>query len=358
LEATLEQLAALAGAVVRGDAATAIAGIAGIQHARPGEIGLLAGNRFRKFLPTTAASALVVGEDFDPSETEIPLLVAAEPEVAFETIAAHLVPDEAPPEPGIHPSAIVADDATVDPTASIGAGCVVDSGAVVGARTVLRPMVYIGRNARVGRDGLLYPGSVVLDRCVLGERVILHSGVVIGADGYGFDTRDGVHHKIPQRGIVEIGDDVEVGANTTIDRARYGRTVIGAGTKLDNLAQVAHNVVTGEHCLIVAQAGIAGSVTLGHHVVVAAQAGLVGHIQIGDGAVIGAKAGVPGDLEAGTVVLGAPCQDIRQERRCMIAYKRLPETDRRVRQLERTIEQLTEKVARLEAQAENGPDAD
>jgi UDP-3-O-[3-hydroxymyristoyl] glucosamine N-acyltransferase len=358
LEATLEHLAALTGAVVRGDAGTAVVGIAGIQHARPGEIALLSGDRFRKFLATTAASALVVAEDFDPSQTEIPLLVTAEPEAAFETIAAHFVPDEAPPEPGVHPSAIVADDAAIDPTASVGASCVVDSGAVIGARTVLRAMVYIGRNAQVGSDGMLYPNSVVLDRCVLGDRVILHSGVVIGADGYGFDTRDGVHHKIPQRGIVEIGDDVEVGANTTIDRARYGRTVIGAGTKIDNLVQVAHNVVVGEHSLLVAQAGIAGSVTLGHHVVVAAQAGLVGHIQIGDGATIGAKAGVPGDLEAGAVVLGAPCQDIRQERRCMIAYKRLPETDRRVRELERAIEKLTEKVVHLEAQAKDDTDAD
>jgi UDP-3-O-[3-hydroxymyristoyl] glucosamine N-acyltransferase len=298
-----------------------------------------------------------VAEDYDPAETDIPLLVAAEPEAAFETIAGHLVPAEAPPEPGIHPSATVADDAAIDATATVGPGCVVESGAAIGARTVLRAMVYIGRSARVGSDGLLSPCSVVLDRCVLGDRVILHSGVVIGADGYGFDTRDGVHHKIPQRGVVEVGDDVEVGANTTIDRARFGRTVVGAGTKIDNLVQVAHNVVTGEHCLLVAQAGIAGSTTLGHHVVVAAQAGLVGHSQIGDGAVIGAKAGVPGDVEEGATLLGAPAQDIRHERRCMIAYKRLPETDRRVRELERTIEQLTEKVARLEAQAEDNPDA-
>ncbi|NQT85930.1 UDP-3-O-(3-hydroxymyristoyl)glucosamine N-acyltransferase, partial [bacterium] len=254
---------------------------------------------------------------------------------------------------GIHPAAVVADDAEVDPAASVGPLAVVESGAIVGAGTVLRAMTYVGRNARVGADCLLYPGAGVLDRCVLGDRVILHSGVVIGADGYGFDTRDGVHHKIPQRGIVTVGDDVEAGANTTIDRARFGRTVIGAGTKLDNLIQVAHNVVTGEHCLIVAQAGIAGSVTLGHHVVVAAQAALVGHIQVGDGAIIGGKAGVTGDLDPGAVVLGAPHQDVRQERRSMIAYKRLPETDKLVRQLERTVQQLSEKIASLEAQAEN-----
>ena len=355
--ATLQQLAALTHATLRGDPATAIHSVAGIQHARPGEIALLAASRYARFLATTAASALVVGPDFDASATDLPLLIAGEPADTLDAIAAHLCPQCPAPEPGVHPTAVVADDADVGPGVAIGAHCVVGSGAAVGANTVLRPLVFVGPGARIGADCVLHPHSVVLDRCVLGDRVTLHSGVVIGGDGYGYEQRDGVHVKLPQRGIVEIGDDVEIGANTTVDRARYGRTYIGQGTKIDNLVQIAHNVAVGDHSLIVAQAGIAGSVTLGHHVVVAAQAGLAGHIQIGDGAILAGRAGVNKDIPPGHAVLGSPAQDIRKERRAMIAHQQLPELVERVRKLTRAVEALSEKVARLEADADHDPDS-
>jgi len=350
---TLAQLADLTGATLRGDGETAIAGVAGMRNAREGEIALLGGARYIKHLAATRASALVVGQDFDTAATELPLLIAETPDAAFEAIAARFGPAPAPAEPGIHPRAFVAPDATVDPTASVGAGCVVEAGAVIGPRTALLPLAFVGRDARVGADCVLHPQVAVLERCVLGDRVVLHSGTVVGADGFGYDTVDGVHQKVPQRGIVEIGDDVETGANVTIDRARFGRTVIGRGTKIDNLAQIAHNVSTGEHCLIVAQVGVAGSVSLGHHVVLAAQAGLVGHIHIGDGAIVGAKAGVPGDLEPGSIVLGAPAQDIRNERRCMVLYQRLPDMARQAKQLAKTIESLEERVRHLEGASED-----
>jgi len=357
LEATLRQLADLVEATVRGDPATLIHGVAGIQQARPGELALLADARYHRYLATTGASALLVGGDFDVSATPLPLLLAGNPGQAMDTIAAHLCPARPAPEPGIHPTALVAPDAAIGSGVAIGAYCVVESGASLGDGTVLRPFVFVGRGVRIGSRCLLHPRAVVLDGCVLGDRVTLHSGAVIGADGFGYETRDGLHHKLTQRGIVELGNDVEIGANSTVDRARYGRTFVGAGTKIDNLVMVAHNDVIGEHCLLIGQCGIAGSTALGHHVVVAAQAGLVGHIEVGDGAIIGAQAGVTKSVPAGLVVLGSPAQDIQKERRSLALHQNLPELARRLRELGKAVEQLQEKVERLGTAATNDSEA-
>jgi UDP-3-O-[3-hydroxymyristoyl] glucosamine N-acyltransferase len=357
LAVTLAQLAELTRSALRGDPATEIQGVAGLHNARPGDLALAADPRYASLAARTAASALVVGEAFDPSATSLPLLIAARPADAFERIADHLFPTSPPPEPGIHPTAVVASDAQLGPGVAIQAHCVVESGAAIGAGTLLRPLVFVGRGARIGAHCVLHPQVAVLDRCVVGDRVILHSGVVIGADGYGYETRDGVHHKLPQRGIAEIGDDVEIGANSTVDRARYGRTVVGSGTKVDNLVMVAHNVVVGEHGLLVAQCGLAGSAVLGHHVTVAAQAGVVGHIEVGDGAVVGAQAGVLRNVPPGQVVLGSPAQEIEKERHCLVLHQKLPDLLRRIRQLDRSLEALSEKVARLEAAATHHPEA-
>ncbi|MFW6162671.1 MAG: UDP-3-O-(3-hydroxymyristoyl)glucosamine N-acyltransferase [Planctomycetota bacterium] len=356
MEATLGQLADLTGATVRGDPATPIRNAAGIQHARPGEIALLASRKYGRFLPDTGASALVVPRAFDPELTDLPLLVSDNPAAAFEAIVEHLCPPPPAPEPGVHPTAAVAEDAQLADGVSIGAHCVVEPGAVIGPRTVLRPLVFVGREARIGAECVLHPHVAVLHHCVLGDRVVLHSGVVVGADGYGYELTDGVHAKIPQRGIAEVGDDVEIGANATVDRARFGRTVIGEGTKIDNLVMVAHNVVIGPHSLLVSQAGIAGSTTLGHHVTLAAQAGLVGHIQVGDGAIIAAQSGVTNDVPPGTAVFGSPAQEIRRGRRAAAIHRNLPELVQRVRSLEQTLERLASKVERLEAHADHHPE--
>jgi len=353
LTVTLADLAALTQSALRGDPATAIRGVAGLRNARAGEIALAADPRYAGFIARTAASALVVGPDFDVASTPLPLLVAASPAQAFEQIADRLCPAPAPHEPGIHPTAVVAPDATLGDGVSIQAHCVVEPGAEIGSHTVLRPLVFVGRDAKIGAHCLLHPHVAVLDRCVVGHHAVLHSGVVIGADGYGYEMKDGVHHKIPQRGIAEIGDHVEIGANSTVDRARYGRTLIGSGTKIDNLVMVAHNVVVGEHSILVAQCGIAGSAVLGHHVTVAAQAGIVGHIEVGDGAVVGAKAGVLRNVPPGKVVLGAPAQDIEKERHCLVLHQKLPELAQRLRELARTVGELTRKVEQLEHAAED-----
>ena len=357
MEATLAQLADLTGATVRGDPATALRNAAGIQHARAGEIALLASRKFGRFLASTAASALVVPSDFDPGLTTLPLLLADDPVAAFEAVVAHLCPPPPAPEPGVHPTAVVADDAALGEGVSIGAHCVVEAGAAIGPHTVLRPLAYVGREARLGAHCLLHPHAAVLERCVVGDRVGLHSGVVGGADRDRCDHRVGAHAKIPQRGIVELGDDVEIGANATVDRARFGRTVIGDGTKIDNLAMVAHNVVVGPHCLLVSQCGIAGSTTLGHHVTLAAQAGLVGHIQNGDGAVVTAQSGGTHSVPAGQVVFGSPAQDIHKERRSAVLHQKLPELLAQLRALQRTVEHLSRKVAQLESPTDHPPAA-
>ena len=357
MPASLAQLAELTGATLRGAPDTPIHGAAGLHNARAGDIALVTDPRYAERLRHTSASAIVVGPAFDPAATGLPLLIAQDPAGAFEAIAAALSPPSPPPEPGVHPAAVVAPDARLGEGVAIQAHCVVESGAAIGAHTVLRPFCFVGRGARIGSHGLLHPHVTVLDRCVVGDRAILHSGVVIGADGYGYDTRDGVHHKLPQHGIVEVGDDVEIGANSTVDRARYGRTVIGSGTKIDNLVMVAHNVVVGEHCLLVAQCGLAGSAVLGHHVTVAAQAGVVGHITVGDGAIVGAQAGVHRDVPPGQVVLGAPAQEIDKERRCLVYHQKLPELVQRLRQLSKAVDALSRKANPLEGTSEDHPQA-
>jgi UDP-3-O-[3-hydroxymyristoyl] glucosamine N-acyltransferase len=193
---------------------------------------------------------------------------------------------------------------------------------------------YVGENARIGSDSLLHPHAVLSHGCVLGDRVVLHSGAVIGSDGFGYDTRDGKHHKIPQSGIVVVENDVEIGANTTIDRARFGRTVIGEGTKIDNLVMIAHNVVIGKHCIVCSQVGIAGSAQIGNYVILAGQAGIVGHIKIGDGSIIGAQTGVSNDVEPGARVVGSPPRPIGQWKRSIVRVDKLGELYDRVKALE------------------------
>jgi UDP-3-O-[3-hydroxymyristoyl] glucosamine N-acyltransferase len=205
---------------------------------------------------------------------------------------------------------------------------------------VLYPGVYVGPGAKIGRDCVLHPNVVVYDRCIIGDRVIIHAGTVIGADGFGYAAHQGTHHKIPQVGIVKIEDDVEIGANTTIDRAALGVTLIGKGTKIDNLVMIAHNVQTGPHCLIVAQAGIAGSTTLGHHVVLGGQVGVAGHVEIGDGAMAGAQCGITNSVEPGQVVLGSPHMPLKDARRMFILCQTLPDTMKRIKKLEAQLEKL------------------
>ncbi|MFI5370560.1 MAG: UDP-3-O-(3-hydroxymyristoyl)glucosamine N-acyltransferase [Candidatus Eisenbacteria bacterium] len=332
---TLAELAAELRGEVIGDESIEIRGVAGIKEAGPGDITFLANSRYDAYLDETRAAAVICAPGTRPAP--MPLLVVENPYVAFQRIVRHFRPDLFRPVPGVHPSALVSSEARLGDGVSIGAYCVVEAGAVIGERVVLMPGCYVGHAAAIGDDSFLYPRVTLREECLIGRRCILHPGVVVGSDGFGFALDAGRYHKVPQVGNVVVGDDVEIGANTTIDRATTASTRIGDGTKIDNLVQIGHNVVIGRHCIVVAQVGISGSTELEDYVTLAGQVGLAGHIKIGKGATVGAQSGVPRDVEAGTVVSGYPAIPHNMWRRLVALMPRLPQLFQRTRDLEERV---------------------
>jgi UDP-3-O-[3-hydroxymyristoyl] glucosamine N-acyltransferase len=334
---TLDEIAAVARpSKTQGATPEPIRGIASLESAEPGDISFLGNPKYRSAVASTRASVVLLPPDYsgEPGPNQVFMTVDS-PSVALARLCSRIEQALWPaPRPGIHASAVVAADASVSASATVGPLCVVEPGAVVGERAHLQAHVFVGRGARVGEGSWLMPGAVVAAECVLGSRVRLHPGVVIGSDGFGYEFVSGRHEKVPQIGSVLIGDDVEIGANSTIDRARFGRTTVGEGTKIDNLVQVGHNVVIGKHCLICALAGVSGSTTLSDYVVLGGQAGLVGHVTLGKGAKVGAQAGVNNDIPAGASVRGTPSLPYMVEQRIMVLRNRLPELFKRVEKLE------------------------
>lgn len=309
---TLRDLAALVGGQVFGDPETVIAGVADPRQAGPHDLVFLLDPNYAEAIGASAAAAVVVGQQ---AEIPKPQLVVKNPRLAMARLMA--VYDRTRPfPPGIHPTAVVDPTAVIDPTAAVGPMVYVGALSHVGAECVLHPGVVIGREVRVGAGSVLYPRAVVYDDSVIGERVILHAGTVVGSDGYGFTPDEAGHHlKIPQLGNVVIGDDVETGANVAIDRGTFGSTVIGRGTKLDNLVHIGHNDRIGEDCLIVSQTGISGSVTVGDRVTLAGQVGVAGHLAIGSDTVVLARTGVTKDIPAKSMVSGFPARPHKEEMR-------------------------------------------
>src|SRR5262245_41126083 len=341
MDVTLDELARLVGGKVTGDGRTVIRAVNGIKEAGPGDITFLANSKYAPLLAATKASAVIVA---DGTPAPIPALSVRNPDLAFSKVAEHLNGGAPRPPAGIHPTAVVSPQARLGNNVSIGAGTVVEDGASIGDNSVLYAQVYVGAEAVIGPDALIYPQVVVRDRCRIGARVILHSGTVIGSDGFGYATDKGVHHKIPQVGIVVIEDDVELGANVTVDRARFGRTVIGRGTKIDNLVQIGHNVVLGQGCLLVSQVGIAGSTRVGNYVMMAGQAGVIGHLEIGDQAIITAQTGVTKDVPPKGIRSGSPALDRRTHLKELAALSKLPEALQEIRKLRQEIEELKKKT--------------
>ncbi len=331
---TLSQLAGLVGgSAPPRDENLEITGLAGLSEAQSGEVSFFGHPRYAAELKATQATAVLVPRDFD-GVTNAVCIEVDNPSAAFTAVTEKFLPPPEIPQPGIHPSAVVHEEAEVAADACVRENAVIMAGAVIGARSVVSAGSSVGRGASLGEDCLLHSHVVVQDACVLGDRVILHSGVVVGSDGFGYETKNGRHHKIPQSGLVVIENDVEIGANTTIDRARFGRTVIGEGTKIDNLVMIAHNVVIGRHCIICAQVGISGSTTVEDHVVLAGQAGIVGHIKIGQGSIVGAQSGVSNDLAPKSIVVGSPPRPIGEWKRSVIRVDRLASLYSRVKKLE------------------------
>src|SRR5690242_12829364 len=286
---TAAEIAKHLGAEVIGDPSLALGGFAPADRAQPGDLTFAENENYFTRAEQSAASAVIVDKPF--TSTRKVLIRVADARIAFAKVLPLFFPEPVLPA-GIHPTAILPASAQVDPTAHIGPYCVLGEKVRIGARTVLQCADYVGAGCQIGDDVNLFPNVTLYPRTELGHRVRIHSGSVIGSDGFGYVLDAGAHRKVPQIGNVIIGDDVEIGANVTIDRGALGPTVIGKGTKIDNLVQIAHNVQIGEHCLLVAQAGIAGSTKLGHYVVLAGQVGLAGHLKIGSKVIVAAQSGV------------------------------------------------------------------
>ena len=329
---TVRELASLCEGEVVGNPDISIKRAASLLEADEGDVSFFGDPRYVALLRKTRASAVFVPSDFAEKIPQAQIRVA-NPAKAFEQLVRKLAPDPVHFAPGIHPTAVVDPSARIDPSVSIQPKAVIERGVSIGANSIIGAGCYIGHETTIGSDSLVYPNVTVRERSIIGSRVILHSGVVIGADGFGFEMVNGRYEKIPQLGFVQIDDDVEIGANSTIDRGRFGRTWIQKGAKIDNLVQIAHNVIIGEHTALAAQVGIAGSTRVGKYVVMAGQVGLVGHIEIGDKVVIAAQAGVSKSLSEGTW-FWTPAVPLAKAKEQLVWIHRLGKLFARVKALE------------------------
>ena len=339
---TVAELAAIVGGEVVGDGELLIADVAPLGEAKSGEISFAADRKSVVLASEGSASALLVSEKATGLDS-FSLILVKDPKAAFAELIGLFRPAQVF-EVGVSKRAVVRDGSTVSPGATVMALAVIEDGAVVEEGSIIYPGVYIGRGASVGRGTILHPNVTVMDGSVIGRGVIIHANTAIGSDGFGYISGPEGHRKVPQRGIVRIEDDVEIGACVTVDRATVGETVIGRGAKLDNHIQVAHNVKIGAHSIIVDHVAIAGSTTIGKGVVIGGQAGLIGHLNIGDGAILAAGAGVTSDVGPGEVVGGFPSIPQKKWLRIQPVYRKLPELKKQVSSLEKRLAALEEKL--------------
>lgn len=338
----LHQLLSLVSGVLHdGKPEMVITGFASLREAVAGDLSFFSDTRYEALLQETKASAVLVSSDSVRLPAGVARIVVADPSRAFETVVEKFGFHATAAEPGVHPAAVVHPSAIFNPaTVSIGPRAVIGAAVVLGEGTEIGAGCFVGPGAVLGAGCKLFANCTIQAGCLLGDRVIVHSSAVIGADGFGYQFENGAHRKIRQAGIVHIGNDVEIGAGTMIDRARFGRTWIGEGTKIDNLVQIGHNVCIGRHCIIVSFAAIAGSAVIGDYVVIAAQCGVAGHVRIGSKSTLGARSGVTKDLAAGGVYMGFPAVPAQQERRRLVSARRVPALLDRVQELEARLRQL------------------
>lgn len=338
---TAEQIAKQINGEVIGDAATILTGFTSADLARSGDLTFADKEEYFLAAESSPAAAILVSGSFT-STTKVIIRVANARVAVARVLPTFFPPDEAPL--GIHPGASIAPTAQIDPTAHIGPGCVIGARVKLGARSVLWGGNHIARDCQIHDDVCLFPNVVLYARTQIGHRVSIHASTVIGSDGYGYVFDEGRHRKVLQVGNVVIHDDVEIGANTAIDRGALGSTVIGQGTKIDNLVHIAHNVVIGKNCLVMGQVGFAGSTKLGDYCVIASQSGIAGHLKLGPQATVGAKSGVMRDVGEKETVLGIPAMPDKQTKRQWIAMQQLPEMIRRMRALEKQVAELSAKL--------------
>ncbi len=335
----LSELAELVEGILHGNGDLLIKGVAGLREAQKGEISFLANPKYLPELTRTMASAVLMAKGVTPPSFSLACIEVENPYYAFSQVVRLF--HGSPYQPtGISPHAVLGEGVQIGRDPSIGPFVTLSKGVRLGDRVTLHGGSFIGEEAEIGDDCLIYPNVTIRERVIIGKRVIIHSGSVVGSDGFGYAEHHGRHHKILQVGTVVIEDDVELGANVTVDRAALGKTIVGRGTKVDNLVQIAHNVVVGQDCLLVAQVGISGSTELGDHVTLAGQVGVVGHIRIGDHVIIGAQSGVSKDVLPRRMMSGSPVMDHRDWLKAQAAFSNLPEMRRRILQLERRLAEL------------------
>jgi UDP-3-O-[3-hydroxymyristoyl] glucosamine N-acyltransferase len=340
----LREIADRLGCRLEGDGEVEIRRVAGIERAEAGELTFLAHQKYVARFARTRASAVIVGLDVEAGGTAAALLRTDQPYLAFARAVALLMPDT-PPARGVDPSSSIADNVALGADVSIGAFVTIAAGASIGARTIVHPHVVIGRDARIGDDCVVHSQVSIRERVVLGNRVVVQDGSVIGSEGFGFARQaDGTHLKIPQRAAIIIEDDVEIGANTTIDRPAIGETRIGAGTKIDNLVQIGHGVTVGRRVLLAAQVGIAGSCTVGDDVVLAGQVGVANHVQLGNRVMATAQTGIPNSVDDGAYLSGYPAIEHAAWLKSSAVFRTLPALRKRVATLEQRLAELEEKL--------------
>jgi UDP-3-O-[3-hydroxymyristoyl] glucosamine N-acyltransferase len=340
MDIPLKELMEFIGArLATGSSQTRITGFASLLEARVGDLSFFSDVRYQERLAKTRASAVLVPEEWTFLPPNVACLKVENPSLAFEKVVDRYGWQPEPFTPGIHTSAVVGNCPSTNlDKIKVGANAVIEDGVEIGDGSEVGAGCFIGRNVVMGTDCKLFANSTVHHDCVLGDRVILHSGVVIGADGFGYEFKAGRHRKIRQSGIVQLDSDVEIGAGSMVDRARFGRTWIGEGTKIDNLVQIGHNTIIGKHCIIVALSGISGSCTVGDYVVLAAQSGVAGHVNIGAQCMVGARSVVMRDLPAGRAeYLGFPAGPAKEEKRRMAVDQQLPKLLQRIRKLEQQL---------------------
>ena len=341
MQKTLKEIATIIDGEIVGDENIIVTGICGIKEAKEGDLTFIANSRYLPLMTHTRASAIITSRDVKAAPKAI--IRTENPSLAFARMVSLLAPNEGKRPKGIHPTAIIGDRVRIGKNVAIEPYVVLEDNVEIKDNTILYAGAYVGHHAKIGKDCVIYPYVIIRERVVIGDRVVIHGGTVIGSDGFGFSTVQGVHHRIPQIGTVIIEDDVEIGANVTIDRARFDKTLIKKGTKIDNLVQIAHNVVIGENSIIVAQTGISGSTNIGKNVTLAGQSGIIGHISIGDNVVVAAQAGVTKSIPSNTCVSGYPAKPHTLAKRINAFIQNLPGLFKKVKQLEEEIEKIKAK---------------
>lgn len=338
MQKTLKEVASIIEGEIIGDENIVVTGICGIKEAKEGDLTFVANSRYLPLMSHTRASAIITSRDVKTAPKAI--IRTENPSLAFAKMVSLLAPNDVRRPKGIHPTAVIGDKVKIGKNVAIDPYVVIEDNVEIKDNTILYAGVYVGYHTKIGRDCIIYPYVIIRERVTIGNKVVIHGGTVIGSDGFGFSTVQGVHHRIPQIGTVIIEDDVEIGANVTIDRARFDKTIIKKGTKIDNLVQIAHNVSIGENSIIVAQSGISGSTNIGKNVTIAGQSGVIGHISIGDNVVVAAQSGVTKSIPSNTCVSGYPAIPHVLAKKIHAFTKNLPELFKKVKQLEKEIEGL------------------